>query len=104
MGNRVSRQRVVGDSDGKLGDDVGGCGRDEQKIGPFGELDVIDAAFFGIAPLVGDDPVTGDCGQRERRDESRGVGRDDHPDVGAGVTKTAYEIGRLVRRDPAGHA
>ena len=57
MRDRVRRQRVVGDADGELGDDVGRGRRDQQQIGPARQLDVIDAAVTGVAPLLDDDAV-----------------------------------------------
>ncbi len=57
----------------------------------------------GIAPLIEDDAVIGDCGEGEGRDEARGIRREDDADVRPRIPQPADELGRLVRRDATTH-
>ncbi len=104
MGDGVRRERVVGDAGGEFGEAVGRRRRDEEKLGPAGQLDVIDAAVTGIAPLIEDDAVIGNRGERERRHEPRRVGSEDDAHVRAGIAQPAHEVGSLVCGNAAGHA
>ncbi len=64
VGDGIRREGIVGQTDGELGQHVGGGRRDQKQIGPAGQLDVIDAAVSGVAPLFDDDAVAGDGSQR----------------------------------------
>jgi hypothetical protein len=62
----IRRECVIGQTDGELGDHVGRGRRHEEQIGPSRQLDVVDAAMTGIAPLFDDHAVAGDGRERER--------------------------------------
>src|SRR5206468_11654919 len=87
-----------------LCDAVRGGGSDQQQFGPAGQLNVIDAALLGIAPLLDDHAMIGDRRESERRDKSRRVWSENDADIGAGIAQPAHQLGRFVRRDPAGDA
>ena len=104
VGDGIRRERIVGQTDGELGQHVGGGRRHQKQIGPARQLDVIDAAVSGSAPLFDDDAVAGDRRQRQRRYESRGVRREDDPHLGAYIAQASDDVRRFIRRNPAGDA
>ncbi len=95
-----------------LGQDVGGGGCDDDRIGGLRLGNVFDLAFIveaggGLAffaPHGGDDLVAGERGERERLDEFlRGPGHGD-ADVDFILLQQADEFCGLVGGDSAGNA
>ena len=99
---RGHREEVVGEPVRELREDVGGGGRDDEKVRSLGEADVQDVRL--LAPEVRERGTAREGLERERRDEARRGRRQDRVHARAGLRQPAREIRGLVRGDRAADA
>src|ERR1039458_3848528 len=114
-GKKHGGEEVVGEAVGHLGEDVGGGGRDDDRVGGLGLRDVLDlGCFFGaprivetsgelalLAPHGGDDFVAGERGEGKRLNELLGGAGHDDADVDFILLQEADEFSGLVGGDSA---
>ena len=84
---------------------VGAGRRDEQRIGPEAQLDVVvPLAGRRITQKARQDGLFGEGAQREGRDEGRGGFGEDDLHFGPGLHQQARERGRFISRDTTADA
>ena len=104
-GEGSRRHEVVGHSGGKSGQQVGGRGRDQEKVGLSSKVDVSHPGVRqGIAgrlvPLRDPDRVSGQGLKREGSHEANGVRHHQDANLGAHFDQQAGKFGSLVGGDP----
>ena len=103
-------EEIVRDAVGEFCNDVGGRGRDDERVGGLGSVDVLDgrSRISRIRsfrrPETGNDFVSGESGKGEWLDEV--LGRLGHHDVDVErlLLQVAHQFRRFVRRDAARNA
>jgi hypothetical protein len=98
---KKGRKGVVGDAVCKFGDDVGGCGRDDEAIAPAGVGEMFHLPTVIAREEIAADGVLRHDLEGERSDEARCcLGHGDF-DFGAAFAQLATEVERLVDGDAA---
>jgi hypothetical protein len=96
------RGEVVGDAERRLGDQVGGRGRDDHEVAAAREPDMADLVLVGQREKVGEDALARQRRHRERRHEFLRRAGQDAAHRRPALAQAADKLERLVRRDPAG--
>jgi hypothetical protein len=100
-GQCCAGEEVVGDSLRQLGDHVGGGWRNDERVGDFGQRDVLDREWIGEVEHPGSDRSPGQGAERGGSDKLCRVLGHHRVHGEAGLRETAGEIGRLVGGDGA---
>jgi hypothetical protein len=102
--NAQRREQIVGEPVGDLGQKIGRCGHDDDRVRAARQFDMRHVVRDAAIPHVGEYRPAGQGLHRRRRNKTaRGFGHYDlHLD--AVFDEQAHEFRRLVSRDAAGHA
>jgi hypothetical protein len=88
----------------KLGDDIGGSGRNKEKIGFVSEFDMGGLPALVFIVKIGDDWIAGKSFEGNGRDKAEGVRGEDYVEIATLLGEQAGEIGGFIGRDGAGDA
>ncbi len=94
--------RVVDQAGRQLRQHVGGGRRDDDRIGPFSQLDVLDLLLRVELHDIGHHRAVGERSERERGDEAGRRGCHRHVHDRPGLDEPPHDEHRLVGRDAAG--
>ena len=100
---RQRRQQVVGMSVRNLGQEIGGGGRNDDRVRAAREIDVAHAVRRAGGPQIREHGIAGECLQGYRRDESARARRHDNVDRDIRFDEQASELRRLVCGDASSH-
>ena len=96
---RNASERVVCKTIRQFRDAIRRRRRDEQDVSFIRETDVCGFPAFFLIVEIGDDGITRERLERQRRDKFLRVSGEHHANVAASLCQQAREIGGLVRRD-----
>jgi hypothetical protein len=103
-GEQHRREQVVGEPGRQLCQQVGGGGRDQDHLGPVGELDVGDLGLRAGREQLRSDRLTRQGLEHQRGDELERVLGRHHPDLVTLAPERPHQLRRLVGGDAARHA
>ena len=111
-GGQIERgEKIVGNAVREFGEDVGGCGRDYESVGPLRLADVLDGAFVvggrasrGVVPASGIDLMAGERGEGERLHKVRGRLGHDYVHLDRLLLQCPHQLRRLVGGNATGNA
>ena len=95
---------VIGKAEGDFGNDVGGGGGDDEKVGPSGDADVLRIGMVIGLPDAGEHGLAGEGSEGGWADElGRSIGHQ-HADIRALLSEAADKGSDFVTGDAAGEA
>ena len=102
-GQERGRRQVIGETMRHLGDQIGGRRGDHDQVRLARQADMADLGLVGQREQVGEHPLPGQAGHRERGDELGAGAGQDAAHAKLALAQSADQLQRLVGGDPAGN-